>query len=399
MPSRPTFAFVLAVAACAGASGCGGSHRPAAATSSTTTTISAPAPTVGPRDRWGTSWLCRPGLAGNPCASNDAATVVDPGGKTRTEPAAPSGEPPVDCFYVYPTVSGAKTINAGLGVGFREREIAFAQASRFSSVCRVYAPVYRQITLSALDHPGKITLAAALIAYRSVVSAFHDYLAHYNHGRGIVFLGHSQGATILIRLLRQEVDGNPALRRRLVSALLLGGNVTVPRDATVGGDFAHLPECTSRSETGCVVAYSSFTSEPLPNSQFGRTSSDAGVGLLARPSLPPSMRIMCVNPAAPGGGAAPLDPYLPTLVVALTGSTVRLTTPWAAFPGDYTGRCESSGNATWLQVTPTGAGVRSREVLTRLTQPILGLHLLDVNIALGDLVRLVRVEAAHYRRG
>jgi hypothetical protein len=35
--------------------------------------------------------------------------------------------------------------------------------------------------------------------------------------------------------------------------------------------------------------------------------------------------------------------------------------------------------------------------LTRFQQPILGLHLLDVNIALGDLVSLVRDEAAAYR--
>ena len=135
-------------------------------------------------------------------------------------------------------------MNANLQIGLRETAVALTQASRFSQVCKVYAPVYRQITLGALAHPGRITLANALVTYRSVLSAFRDYLAHYNQGRGIVFIGHSQGATILIRLLQQEVDRSPSVRRRLVSALLLGGNVTVPRGRTTGGDFAHIPACT-----------------------------------------------------------------------------------------------------------------------------------------------------------
>ena len=126
-----------------------------------------------------------------------------------------ASNPKVDCFYVYPTVSDQSTINANLAIGLRQAEIAIAQASRFSQVCRVYAPVYRQITLSALNHPARITLADALIAYNSVLAAFRDYLAHYNHGRGIVFIGHSQGASILIKLLKDQVDAKPAMRRHV----------------------------------------------------------------------------------------------------------------------------------------------------------------------------------------
>ena len=240
--------------------------------------------------------------------------------------------------------------------------------------------------------------ADARIAYGSVLSAFRDYLAHYNHGRGIVFIGHSQGATMLIRLLKREIDDDKALRDRLVSALIIGGNVTVPKGKTVGGDFAHIPACTSSTETGCVVAYSSFASKPPVNSQFGRTTSDAGVRLLAPRKLSPALRIMCVNPASPSGGAAPLAPYLPSFALGVLspGSTSTVRTPWVAFPGAYTGRCETSGNATWLQVTPTpGAG--AGPALTRAEQPQIGLHVLDVNLALGNLVRLVRTEAAAYR--
>ena len=383
MTARVASLVAALVLAALVAAGCGGSKR-----SSPTTTQSAS----------GTVWLCRPGQAQNPCLTNLATTVVEPSGATHVVRAQPASNPSVDCFYVYPTVSDQPTVNANLEIGLRETAVALTQASRFSQVCRVYAPVYRQITLGALDHPRRITLADARVAYGSVLSAFRDYLAHYNHGRGIVFIGHSQGATMLIRLLQREIDDDKALRDRLVSALIIGGNVTVPKGKTVGGDFAHIPACTSSTETGCVVAYSSFASKPPVNSQFGRTTSDAGVRLLAPRKLSPALRIMCVNPASPSGGVAPLDPYLPSFALGVfaPGSIPTVQTPWVALPGAYTGRCETSGNATWLQVTPT-SGAGAGPALTREEQPQIGLHVLDVNLALGNLVRLVRTEAAAYR--
>jgi Protein of unknown function (DUF3089) len=370
--------------------GCGGAKRNTSTRSPTTS---------APLDRWGTTWLCRPGLADNPCTTDLASTAIARNGATRPEPASPASHPKVDCFYVYPTVSDQSAINANLAIGFRQGEVAIAQASRFSQVCRVYAPVYRQITLSALDQPARITLADALIAYNSVLAAFRDYLAHYNHGRGIVFIGHSQGASILIKLLKDQVDAKPAMRHQLVSALLLGGNVTVRKGRSTGGDFDHIPLCGSSMQTGCVVAYSSFTAKPPSNSQFGRTTSDAGVSLLAPHNISPKIAIACVNPAAPAGGQTRLDPYVPSLFLQFlaAGAAPQVGTPWVSFPAEYTASCKSSGNATWLQVTHTSGSLDQRPLLGQLVDPALGLHILDVNIALGNLVQLVRNEAGAYR--
>jgi len=355
---------------------------------------STPLPTAGPRDRWGTVWLCRPGERNNPCLSDLTTTVVESNGTTRIERLTPASNPPIDCFYVYPTISDQRTVNANLVAGFREREVALAQVARFSQVCRVYAPVYRQITLNALDHPARITARNALIAYRSVASAFHDYLVHYNDGRGIVFIGHSQGAAILVQLLRREVDGRASLRRRLVSALLLGGNVTVAAGRRTGGDFVHIPSCISSREAGCVVAYSSFVGTPPKNSQFGRTTSDAGVKLIT-PRARSGVRIVCVNPASPSGGVGRLEPALPSLLLnflSLKG-VPTISTPWAALRGRFTAHCESSGNATWLQIrTPAGRAAP----FNRLQDRALGLHVLDVTIALDNLVRLVGGQARAY---
>jgi DUF3089 family protein len=374
---RSAWNLVVAAALVAGLAACGGTAHKGVSP-------------VGPRDRWGVVWLCRPGVADDPCASDLTTTVVAPGGARHVERLSPSAKAPVDCFYVYPTVSGQSTVNANLTIDLRLQEVAVAQAARFSQVCRVYAPVYRQITLAALDHPRRITLGDALVAYNSVLRAFRDYLAHYNDGRGIVFIGHSQGAAVLDRLIARQVDRVPSVRRRLVSALLMGGNVT-------SGDFAHISACTSTSELRCVVAYSSFTSKPSARSQFGRTTSDAGVPLLSRPPSPHE-RILCVDPGAPGGGTAPLHPALPSLVLAFLGgkSPASVSTPWVSLPGRYEARCASSGDASWLQVTPVRPGVVP--ALTRLADPAIGLHILDVNIALDDLVGLVRAEADSYGR-
>ena len=51
-------------------------------------------------------WLCRPGLPNNPCAGSLETGLFSPGetlASTFTPPANP--DPPVDCFYIYPTVS------------------------------------------------------------------------------------------------------------------------------------------------------------------------------------------------------------------------------------------------------------------------------------------------------
>jgi hypothetical protein len=355
-------------------------------------------------DRWGTVWLCRPGLANNPCAHALTTTVVGPTGASKAQRQALTKRPAIDCFYVYPSVSPQSTINANLQIDPQERDVAIAQASRFSQVCRVYAPMYPQLTLKAVLTPGGITVAAAVTAYAGVLTAFRNYLAHYNHGRGIVFIGHSQGASMLVGLLQQEVDPSPAVRRRLVSALIVGGNVTVPRGRTVGGDFKHIPECRSTRQTGCVVAYSSFDQTPPSDSYFGRV----GTGLNPfKHTATKGLQVMCVNPASPKGGSGALLPYFPTSSSFPTPSITNLqarsrglrtpSTPWVSYPREYSARCESRAGATWLQVTLSGGSRDRRPVVKQFEGPIWGLHVFDVNLALGNLVGLVADEASSER--
>ena len=347
-----------------------------------------------------TVWLCRPGLSDNPCTSNLTTTVVRANGTTYVQRARPTKNPPIDCFYVYPTVSTQPTPNANLHIDPQERAVAIAQASRFSQVCRVYAPMYPQLTLSAISKG--ISPQSAAIAYLGVFSAWNDYLAHYNKGRGVVLIGHSQGASLLIALIKREVDPNPSERHLLVSALLMGGNVTVPTGQDVGGDFAHIPACETNAQTGCVVAYSTFSSPPPANSFFGRvgTSISALSGL--SPTSADGLEVLCTNPAALAGGTGPLIPYFPTKPFpgskfeygATSKHTVR--TAWVSYPNLYRAQCESSGGATWLQATDIAGPKDTRPVVQPVLGPRWGLHLDDVNLALGNLVQIVREESVTY---
>ncbi len=372
---------VLVVAALA--PGCArGTAAPTTTTSTSSTTPSGP-------DAAGTVWLCRPGRADDPCAADGTATVVRSDGSTSVQRTPPAADPPVDCFYVYPTVSTEPGENADLTVQPAETSVARAQASRFASVCRVYAPMYPQLTLGAIRttlHP-----TAVATAYLGVLSAWKDYLAHDNHGRGVVLIGHSQGASMLIALIHRQIDPDPSVRRLLVSALLLGGNVTVPVGGVVGGSFDHVPACTSAGQTGCVVAYSSFDTAPPADSLFGRVGAGLGDRSGVAAAAPSGTQVLCTNPAALAGGTAHLDPYFPTDRLRTT-----VTTPWVTYPGHYTGTCTTSGGATWLQVDTVRTPDDTRPVVAQALGPTWGLHLVDVNIALGDLVRLVGRQAAAY---
>jgi hypothetical protein len=358
-------------------------------------TSAAATPDSAPTD---TVWLCRPGLAGNPCAGDLTSTTVRADGSTKAEPAAPAKSPPIDCFYVYPTVSKQKGTNATLKIDPEERATALAQVARFSAVCSVYAPMYPQLTLAAIQNPSSIGLDSALTAFGGVRSAFLDYLGHYNHGRGFVLIGHSQGAFMLTALIRGDVDSVPDVRKLLVSALLIGGNVTVPVGESVGGDFANIPACASSSQTGCVVAYSSYATTPPADALFGRTDSALNI---FRTGQSGSMAVLCVNPAAPGGGSGPLLPYLPTQQASsLFGAgrlSARIKTPFASYPGEFAAHCQTGGGATWLQVDLVSGAAAEAQSISGVGSARWGLHVLDVNIALGNLVGMVRAEAAAYQ--
>jgi hypothetical protein len=56
-----------------------------------------------------TVWLCKPKLENNPCEQSLTATVVQTNGEASRQETPIAKKPPIDCFYVYPTVSEQET--------------------------------------------------------------------------------------------------------------------------------------------------------------------------------------------------------------------------------------------------------------------------------------------------
>ncbi len=324
-----------------------------------------------------TRWVCRPGSPDDPCARGLDAELLPIAGGSREQRFVPAQDPAIDCFYVYPTVSDAPGSNAPRRSTARIEATVRAQAGRFAATCRLYAPVYRQATAASLrsgDYFAPEVLQRVDVDLRS---AWHDYLNEDNDGRGVVLIGHSQGSMALQRLLGSEITQHPEQRARIVSALLIGGNVPA-RTAENG-----LVPCESPGQLGCVVAYSSFATPPPSTAFFGRS----GVG----PAL-------CTDPTLlTDGPDGALHPYLPTEQLTgagglsgagQTSSVVRAD--FIGYPGSLTARCRTADGFSWLDVDAV-----DRARTPPLDQPLgpqWGLHAADVNLALGDLVEVVRLQ-------
>jgi hypothetical protein len=353
------------------------------------------------------NWLCRPGRTDG-CAGDIAATIVAPDGTQTVEPAAKRAAPTADCFYVYPTTSMDPTPHSDLIAGDGETGMAASQAAPFRSACRVFAPLYRSVTLPALRAAmrtgTRLSAADFELPYADVRAAFRAYLTRDNHGRPFALIGHSQGSALLKRLVIEEIDGKP-IQRQMLSAILPGTAVQVPRGRDMGGDLHSVALCRAATQTGCIVTWASYrdTNPPPANALFGRAG---GSDLVAG----------CTNPARLSGGAAPLDPLLgfpwwlggvaqfkqPTRWTALG---IPLRARFVRMPGLLSGACVARGDVSYLavQVTPGTAtdlvaATVGPETVGDTAYPDWGFHVIDIAIVERDLIRLVAAQSAAWHK-
>ena len=367
----------------------------------------------GGRPGAGPVWVCRPGQAADPCASNLAVTAVTAAG--TVEPATwprSALASKFDCFYLYPTNSLADTANTAMAVTKNETIVALEQASPLSQVCDVWAPAYRSQTWTSvregLSGNEKVMASTFKVAYDSVLPAWQWFLAH-TQGQPVVLVGDSQGSAVVIHLISAQLDHEPSVLSRLLVAVLVGGNLQVPSGKTVGATFTKVPLCTSGTETGCAIAFSSYPSEPPADAVFGRPGQ--GTSLQSGQTAKAGQQVACTNPAALAGGPADLGPYM--LTASQRGArpcwTVRgrltehVTTPWVTYPGLYSARCEQGDGATWLQVTSLAGTSRTRPVVTDRvvgnfgggSGPAWGYHGYEYGLTFGNLLQdIAGAEAA-----
>jgi hypothetical protein len=370
MTDRPTprlLTLLALTAVTALLAGCGDDARDTASSSST----AAPTTTAPPLD----GWRCHPAAAGDPCLTADLRTTrLDADLTATVEDAPPATDPAADCFYAPPATSDEA----------EAMEWVRIEAARFRTVCRVFVPHY----VSG--------------SYDELLDGFDRFLAGEGldpagpTDRPFLLLGHGEGAALLTRLVQERIQADPALRGRLLSAMLIGGPaIQVPAGSLAGATFSDLPLCTDRDQVGCIVTFSAYeagTTPSLDNAYYG--------GLTA------GNEAACTSPSGLDGSKGqlrastfPIDsPLVPPPVI--NGVPVG-DTPFVTLSEYYVAQCLSFGNGVtylWVDRTIDPTDVRTPGVLTDPVQAEqhLGVPQHDLTLTLGDLLFLAdRQIAAH----
>ena len=339
-------------------------------------------------------WLCLPGRA-DVCSTPLPTTDLNPNGYGAKELSPVATDPPIDCFYVYPTVSGDQGLNSDLNPGREEKLAAENQFARFAAVCRPFAPVYRQMTLSAVAaySAGVNIDAAAMLAYSDVLAAWRNYIRTRNDGRPFVLIGHSQGSLMLQLLIANEIEKDPAIAKRMKLAIMPGYDLLVPQGKLVGGTFKKTPLCSRPGETRCVMTWTSFREKNVPpaGAIFGYAD-QAG------------MTVGCVNPALPGSRDwVKLDSYwFARSSLPVPGGPVQWSsegpppTPYLHARGLVSAKCINDGQRgyLWVRTNHNLGDKRTDRIggevsVLGMFLPGWGMHLADLAIGQGDLIREV----------
>lgn len=343
------------------------------------------------------AWICRPGHD-DACAIDLSSVILAVDGERRIETPVPDDVvPAIDCFYVYPTISTAPGDNAPIAVTGDETRTVRLQLARLRSVCRLYAPLYRQLTVSdmkrRLNGGQTPDLPAAMaLAEDDVGAAWAHYLAHDNDGRGVVLIGHSQGALVLQGLIREQIDGR-SLMAQLVSAVLPGSFVTAPAGQDVGGTFKAIPACRATTQTGCVIAFNSFRADVPPPGDYEAV-------------LDKGERTICTNPAALGGGSVKLHPYFAadgaTIIPWFSPPPHKLAAEAPPFvsPGGLSAACVDEDRGGYLSITADpandGFALGGDFEFEGRRDAAMGLHLIDLELVMGDLVEVIGAQGRAY---
>jgi len=338
------------------------------------------------------SWLCHPEKANDACDVDLTYTVVNADGTTSVEAVEIAENPPIDCFYIYPTVSMDETPNSDMTANDEERRVVEGQLAAFAQECRLFAPLYRQITVPELRRGlgGQGFTASIPMRWSDVTRAWNEYVDKYNDGRGVVLLGHSQGSSLIQELVKREIVGSE-MEDRIVSLMPTG--MTTHLDADTGAFGPYAP-CEAMDQTGCIIAYSSYRSTltPTEGALFG------GKSRTGKPAL-------CVNPAELSGDNGALDARLSARgwyggeqSEFVNGEGVD--TPFAAVPGLLTAECVDNGEYSYLEITVNGdpSDPRADDIVGDVTGPDgvyagWGLHLIDMHAAMGNLVKIVGAQS------
>jgi hypothetical protein len=261
-------------------------------------------------------WYSRPGMG-----------AADPARYWPTGATAPEARGAYAVFFVHPTsyirpaIGADAPWNAPLGddeAEARARLFLRGMASPFAAADEIWAPKYRQAVFGAFLTDKPEAQQALDLAYRDVAQAFDFFVATVDKDEPIVLAGHSQGALMVLRLLREKIVGTP-LEKRIAMVYPIGWPVSVAHDLPALG----LPACATPDQAGCIATWSSFAEPADPSQLLERFTATPGFDGEPRGDG----AILCTNPITGTlNGAATAEQNLGTLKPASDFSSGEIVT-------------------------------------------------------------------------
>lgn len=257
-----------------------------------------------PADTWDqrAMWIARPDLA------DDPSRYLPPGvGHERRGQAY--------VFFLHPTTfMGRNHWNAPIDHADSRMRADLAvrsMASVFNDEAGIYAPRYRQAAQGTflIDRPA--SQQALALAEGDARAAFTTFLRTIPPGAPIVLAGHSQGALIMLRLLRDLVRGTP-VASRIVAVYLAGWRVSPHHDLPMTGMMA----CSRADQANCVMAWVTFGDPADPRQVLDAASHYSALDG-SHSEDPP----LCTNPLT--AGHDPIAPDSANLGSLVTGDELR----------------------------------------------------------------------------
>jgi hypothetical protein len=183
----------------------------------------------------------------------DAAQNVPPG----VEPCLPNECEICAAFYLHPstwyTNSGwnAPALHP-VTAYLSDDAIGPQQANAFNSVCRIFAPRFRQMAVAGFLQPLGLkdpnSKQALDLAFSDVQRAFEYFMEHYHReGEPIIIAGHSQGSVLGEMLLRSM---SSKAKKHLAAAYLIGW--------TFFDEDVPVRICAHARDVGCMVSFRTF---------------------------------------------------------------------------------------------------------------------------------------------
>ena len=178
-------------------------------------------------------------------------------------------EKSADLFFVCPTVDMGKAGNFVADIANEKYRSSFVGATNmeigiYNGDAAVFAPYYRQATFPVYSLSEEEREVYLDFAYEDIKNAFLYYADGVDQSRPLILAGFSQGADLVIRLMK-DLFNEPMYQRRLVAAYCIGWKLTEDEVK----EYPHLKPAEGEADTGVIIAFNSEAPEVTSSLMIG----------------------------------------------------------------------------------------------------------------------------------